>query len=622
MDIMQIDGVVIGQQFFTGRNPFEISIANNTVSLNGAGDRVVIGTNYNNLSGINNFSAVRVYNYSGNTWNQIGQTISGQIPSEYRGVSVSLNESGNRFVAGFPSNLLSGIAQEASVYEFSGNNQWVRLGQVITGAVNAQSTFLTAINSIGDRIIVSSPLSSMYSLQDSLPQDGYAKAYEYKGSRWVDLGETFYGKKNEYCGTSISMNGSGDIIAISYPGADITIQTGKAAAGALKIFKYNELQSDWEQLGKTIYGQKVSGTFGFGGISLNRNGDLLSIGGAELSIVAADINTNQNPFIVFKYQDPDWQQLGYDISGSVTGDNNLSFKAILSASGNRACVVEQIYSNNIFDNIDNRRKVKVFNLFSSNLLTQFNNINSQNYGALDFGAYIYPNNYYGFCSGAVDGVLCVKTGIGSGERIVFISDHDVVSGKTYSASYGEGTYSGVTSYNRQNAIPSGMRISFGSGLAITGFNDYLKQSINLTGTSFYRLYGNKYGNVNSGNVWNGLIPSGTPYSISILSTGGYYNSHTDLVVYNTGISYLYSNNFASGGFASGGIPSSITGELSFIIDNLFLTEYSGYAYGLAASEDSSMGLAFLKATKDIESQKYLLKNLTSTSIETGFVSFA
>jgi hypothetical protein len=35
-----------------------------------------------------------------------------------------------------------------------------------------------------------------------------------------------------------------------------------------------------------------------------------------------------------------------------------------------------------------------------------------------------------------------------------------------------------------------------------------------------------------------------------------------------------------------------------------------------------MGLAFLKATKDIESQKYLLKNLTSTSIETGFVSFA
>jgi hypothetical protein len=600
----------------------------NNVSLNNNGNIVAIGTDHDDLNELRNCGAVRAYIQSGNTWSQLGQTISGIFANDWLGTSVSLNDAGNRLICSQPSRRIADeygtiIPPQAAIYEISGN-QWRQLGQTVTGGAFSAGSLFVDMNSVGNKIIVSCPLTSLYNYEylgdlDSIENagmgiadgitprfyfaNGYAKAYEYKGSRWVDLGETFYGQDTDFCGASTSINSSGDIIAISYPGSSLQAVTGVLEyVGAVKVLKYNQFQSGWEQLGKTIYGEAAGAFMGYGGISLNSEGNVLSIGGLNN-------NSGQNPFAIFKYQNQEWQRLGYDISGAVI-NNETSIRSIISASGNTVCVSDANISG-----------VKVFNLSSSNLLAQFNSINSQSYGALDFGAYIYPNNYYGFCSGAVDGLLCVKTGIGSGERIVFISDHDVVSGKTYSASYGEGTYSGVTSYNKQNAIPSGMRISFGSGLAITGFNDYLKQSINLTGTSFYRLYGNKYGNVNSGNVWNGLIPSGTPYSISILSTGGYYNSHTDLVVYNTGISYLYSNKFASGGFASGGIPSSITGELSFIIDNLFLTEYSGYAYGLAASEDSSMGLAFLKANKDIESQKYLLKNLTSTSVETGFVSF-
>jgi hypothetical protein len=248
------------------------------------------------------------------------------------------------------------------------------------------------------------------------------------------------------------------------------------------------------------------------------------------------------------------------------------------------------------------------------------------YGALDFSARIYPNNYYGKCDSVIDGLLCVTTGSEADKKIVFVSDHDLITGRAFSGLYTTGSYatgsfySGVTSVNKTGCIASGLVANpYLSGGFLSGFNDYLKQSGNLTGTNFFNLYGNTLGNVNSGVTWDGTIPSGVPYSIFILSTGGFSSKMLDLSIYNTGIQNLFSS-----GSSFEGLSVSLSGELDLVLNNLFLNSYSGIGNGIARTDRFAQSTAYLNAIKDIEEQKYSVQNTyrqlintTPSSLTTG-----
>jgi len=235
---------------------------------------------------------------------------------------------------------------------------------------------------------------------------------------------------------------------------------------------------------------------------------------------------------------------------------------------------------------------------------------SVEYSALDFSTRIYPNNYYGSCDNEVNGLLCIATGSEEGKTIVFVSDHDLITGRAFSGLYTTGSYatgsfySGVTSVNKTGCIASGLVTNPSpSGELLSGFNDYLKQSGNLTGTNFFNLYGNTFGNVNSGVTWDGTIPSGVPYSIFTLSTGGFASKRVDLSIYNTGIRNL----FSTGSYFEG-LSVSLSGELDLILNNLFLNSYSGIGKGIAKTDKFAQSTAYLNALKDIEEQKYSVQN--------------
>jgi hypothetical protein len=248
------------------------------------------------------------------------------------------------------------------------------------------------------------------------------------------------------------------------------------------------------------------------------------------------------------------------------------------------------------------------------------------YSALDFSARIYPNNYYGSCDNTVDGLLCIATGSEQDKTIVFVSDHDLITGRAFSGLYTTGSYatgsfySGVTSVNKTGCIPSGLVANlYLSGGFLSGFNDYLKQSGNLTGTNFFNLYGNTFGNVNSGTDWDGTIPSGVPYSIFTLSTGGFASKRVDVSIYNTGIQNLFST-----GRYFEGLSVSLSGELDLILNNLYLNSYSGFGMGRAKTDRFAQSTAYLNALKDIEEQRYSVQNTfrqinntTPSSLTTG-----
>jgi len=70
-----------------------------SVSINSAGDRVAIGA-YVNDGSVFIAGHVRVYQYSNNSWSQLGSDIDGEAASDFFGNSVSMNSAGDRVAIG------------------------------------------------------------------------------------------------------------------------------------------------------------------------------------------------------------------------------------------------------------------------------------------------------------------------------------------------------------------------------------------------------------------------------------------------------------------------------------------------------------------------------------------
>ena len=101
-----------------------------SVSLSSDGSRVAIGQPKNNRGGgILASGHVRVFDLIGSSWTQVGVDIDGEIADEQVGYSVSLSSDGSRVAVGAPSNGSSGHVR---IYEWSGS-AWVQIGDDIDG---------------------------------------------------------------------------------------------------------------------------------------------------------------------------------------------------------------------------------------------------------------------------------------------------------------------------------------------------------------------------------------------------------------------------------------------------------------------------------------------------------
>ncbi len=102
-----------------------------SVSLDSDGSHVAIGAEENDGRTLeegatqvyNNVGHVRVYQYSGGSWSQVGKDIDGKTNGDHTGVSVSLDSDGSHVAIGSPDNGKGHVR----VYEYSGGS-WSQLG--------------------------------------------------------------------------------------------------------------------------------------------------------------------------------------------------------------------------------------------------------------------------------------------------------------------------------------------------------------------------------------------------------------------------------------------------------------------------------------------------------------
>jgi hypothetical protein len=292
-----------------------------SVSMNAAGDRVVIGAPLNDGSG-SNAGHVRVYSWNGSAWAQMGSDIDGGIAGNQFGSSVSINAAGDRIAIG--SSVGFGFVR---IYAWNGSN-WSQLGSTIEGIGEAAELGSSvSMNAAGDRIAIGAP-SATHSMT-GMPFSGLVRVYSWNGNIWSQLGLDLEGEgaiSEDNFGWSVAMNATGDRVAIGATANDGT----NTFAG--QCFIYSWSGSAWTQLGSYISGEAGGDQFGYS-VSINGAGDKVAIG----AIGNDGAGSNAGHVRVYSWNNLDWTQVNSDIDGG-SASERTGHSVSMNKNGDRIVV--------------------------------------------------------------------------------------------------------------------------------------------------------------------------------------------------------------------------------------------------------------------------------------------
>jgi len=194
----------------------------------------------------------------------------------------------------------------------------IQLGQDINGGNSGeQCGFSLDMSNDGQRIIVGSPNAN----STGFPMDakGEARVFELINGSWVQVGNDIIGTSGENFGFSVCMSGEGTSFAVGGP---------KDLNGIVKV--YRDSSGVLVQRGSNIVGNDV-------GWAVEMSDD-----GNTLVVSSPDYN-NTGLVRVYRWQNSDWNQIGYDIIG--TSGTRTGIGVGLSSDGNVLAVGSAVSGN-------------------------------------------------------------------------------------------------------------------------------------------------------------------------------------------------------------------------------------------------------------------------------------
>ena len=204
-----IDGAAVGDS--SGRS----------VSLSGDGKIVAIGAHGND--GTNGIGAghVRVYQFSDDSWTQIGDDIDSDAAGDISGISVSLSADEKVVAIGTYYNDDNGIgAGHIRVYQYS-IGSWSKVGDDIdSGAARDSSGRSVSLSADGK--IVAHGANPLDTTAD------HVKVYQFIDKSWTQIGDEIGGEAHGRC--TVSLSADGGIVAVG------NYKTN-AKAGSVRIYE-------------------------------------------------------------------------------------------------------------------------------------------------------------------------------------------------------------------------------------------------------------------------------------------------------------------------------------------------------------------------------------------------
>jgi hypothetical protein len=181
-----------------------------SVSISSNGNRVAVSAPFSGSSG-SQIGKVQIFELSGSTWQQLGADINGQAAQDYLGYSIKLSGDGNRIAMGAHQNDTAGnAAGNIRIFEWNGT-AWTQMGQDINGL--AENDFFGKcldFSEDGNRVVGSSISLSNFT--------GEIRIYDWNGTSWEKKGESIFGATNgESAGTSLGISADGNTLVIGSP---------------------------------------------------------------------------------------------------------------------------------------------------------------------------------------------------------------------------------------------------------------------------------------------------------------------------------------------------------------------------------------------------------------------
>ncbi len=306
--VLEWDGVSWSQlgADFDGPSQFWRIGEPHTIAMSGDGNRVAIGRHRDN----SNKGAVLVYEFSGGSWNQIGQTISDANLSQL-GYSVALSTTGQRVGIGAPMTGTFGNPTGAGVvFELSGGS-WSTVGSAILGAAPGdQAGASVDISGDGNRIAIGAQ-----GADGAANNAGHVRLFEWNGTSWTQVGQDMDGNPT---GGLFGMS-----VSLSSDGARVAGWAGVAGDYA-KVFEL--AGSTWVQMGPDF---SVPTAFALHmPISLSSTGSRIAIGRPFGGINGHGLLQS------YDWTGASWVQVGMDHTGPNQSDN-LGWSVALSGDGSR-----------------------------------------------------------------------------------------------------------------------------------------------------------------------------------------------------------------------------------------------------------------------------------------------
>jgi SH3-like domain-containing protein len=330
--------ILSGSLAVTDNDQFGFSVA-----MNSTGDRIIVGARYDEASGAGQDSGLAYILVSGtNGWTQ-QQILSGNLstqPGDQFGTSVAINSTGDIVVIGGDYN--SGTVQTGEggrAYIFiSGTNGWSQqdiLKSIHDGWISRGFASALAINSIGNRIVVGAK-------QDYIQRDGgswqagVAHVFTSGTTGWIRehiLSGSLAINNQDYFGTSVSMNSTGDRIIVGAPGDEKG--GGSDSSGLAYVFVSGT--GGWTEhiLSGSLATDPDDG-FGYS-VAMNSAGDRVVVG-APFDERSGGSGSSGLSY-VFVSGTTGWIQQ-HVLSGSLTTDanDNFGFSVDVNSAGDRIVI--------------------------------------------------------------------------------------------------------------------------------------------------------------------------------------------------------------------------------------------------------------------------------------------
>ncbi|MEH6536845.1 MAG: T9SS type A sorting domain-containing protein [Psychroserpens sp.] len=224
--------VQIGQTI-EGEGQQDSTTSNSNLSISSDGSILAIGTPQNDGGGVNS-GHVRVFNYDSSTsqWLQIGDDIDGEDQNNGFGVSVDLSSNGQRIVIGAPVHFNAfSTPGHVRVFEYQGGS-WVQIGDEIEGEGNFDLFGRDVNISSNGNIIAVGARDNDGNGQSS----GHVRIYEYQVNDWIQLGNDIDGEGAlNGSGENLSLSSDGTVVAVG----SIFNDVNGFRTGHVRVFKYS-----------------------------------------------------------------------------------------------------------------------------------------------------------------------------------------------------------------------------------------------------------------------------------------------------------------------------------------------------------------------------------------------